>query len=45
MFGQVPGGHQPDVFSFADLNGDGRDDLVVADDGKKIATIYLSINN
>jgi hypothetical protein len=42
--GYLPGGEHPWGLVASDLNGDGKDDLVVGDDGKKLATIYLSIS-
>ena len=40
----LPGGEHPWSLVAQDLNGDGKDDLIVTDDGKKIATIYMSID-
>ena len=40
--GYLPGGEHPWGLAAADFNGDGADDLVIADDGAKRAAIYLS---
>ena len=40
----LPGGEHPQGQAAPDLNRDGRDDFVVTDDGKKVATIYISID-
>lgn len=44
LTGFLSGGEHPWDPVAPDLNGDGRDDFVVTDDGKKIATIYLSLD-
>jgi hypothetical protein len=41
--GYLPGGEHPWGLAAADLNEDGKDDLVIADDGAYKATVYLSV--
>jgi len=40
--GYLPGGEHPWGLAAVDLNGDGRDDLVIPDDATGRATVYLS---
>lgn len=41
----LPGGRHPWGLAAADLNEDGRDDLIVVDDSSLTATIYLSLDS
>ena len=42
--GTLPGGEHPWGLAAADLNEDGKDDLVIADDGAPSVTVYLSLD-
>ncbi len=42
--GYLSGGEHPWGLAAADLNGDGKDDLVISDDAADSATVYLSLD-
>ena len=43
LTGYLPGGEHPWGLAAADFDGDGKDDLVIADDGAGRAVVYLSL--